>query len=520
VVISLTAGGTSLRAATVNVGTLSAGASAAVATTLTAPTSLGIYTVTATATTADPEGNTANNVTTTTLRVSGSPAGGGGCDYYAAPGGTGNGASVSSPFRIADFWEVAAPGKTLCLLDGIYRGADSMISPDAPSLSGTSTSPITVRALNDGAVTIDGEFARIPVRLSGNSWWVIEGINAKNGTTAVVAAVSGANDNIFRRIVGWDTDITTNSMIFVVNFSSRNVFEDVAGFGTARKIFQAFGNRAVDNVCRRCWLRWEGNLFFNSPKITATTTYGAYGTVFENVLTTWSGESMPETYYEWDGSRRVMPGQFRTRFSVPGASGLINRDEANFCTNIAVRGSLAYIPAQDNRGVPREPFGRSLVAQAQDHTTQTCVTFSHVASVIAPMHPAFGSMRAFALGAGGSSSLSSSNLTSVAGLSPIYSTAWTGSGYSHGTTIGSVPSPWAATTTGANLCYRWGTRAPLWPWPMNERIKAATAAAGAYNGPCGTPAYPCTGGRLPRLQTDVAAEIQALLGTIPGACRH
>ena len=40
-----------------------------------------------------------------------------GCDYYASPVGTGNGLSQSSPFKIANFWSVASPGKTLCLLD-------------------------------------------------------------------------------------------------------------------------------------------------------------------------------------------------------------------------------------------------------------------------------------------------------------------------------------------------------------------------------------------------------------------
>ena len=51
------------------------------------------------------------------------------CDYYASPNGTGNGLSPSTPFQISKFWSVAAPGKTLCLLDGIYTGSSSMIDP-------------------------------------------------------------------------------------------------------------------------------------------------------------------------------------------------------------------------------------------------------------------------------------------------------------------------------------------------------------------------------------------------------
>ena len=55
--------------------------------------------------------------------------------------------------------------------------------------------------------------------------------------------------------------------------------------------------------------------------------------------------------------------------------------------------------------------------------------------------------------------------------------------------------------------------------PMNDRIKAATASAGAYSGPC----LNCVGGRIARTATDVTAEIEGLLarqfGPIPSQCR-
>jgi hypothetical protein len=51
---------------------------------------------------------------------------------------------------------------------------------------------------------------------------------------------------------------------------------------------------------------------------------------------------------------------------------------------------------------------------------------------------------------------------------------------------------------------------------MNARILAATTAAGAYAGPCTTN---CVGGRATRTPTNVTTEIEALLGTIPAACR-
>src|SRR5262249_49958033 len=93
------------------------------------------------------------------------------CNYYASPTWTGNGLTQSSPFEIADFWSVASPGKTLCLLDGVYTGAASMITPPA-NLNGTSSQKITVKALNDGAVRIDGQGVNFPVHLLQNSYFV------------------------------------------------------------------------------------------------------------------------------------------------------------------------------------------------------------------------------------------------------------------------------------------------------------------------------------------------------------
>jgi len=87
--------------------------------------------------------------------------------YYASPTGGGDGLFPSTPFLISDFWNVAKPGDTLILLDGIYKGPDSMIDPP-DNLSGTEGNPITIKAKNDGMVTIDGEGVRRPVYLYHN----------------------------------------------------------------------------------------------------------------------------------------------------------------------------------------------------------------------------------------------------------------------------------------------------------------------------------------------------------------
>jgi hypothetical protein len=99
---------------------------------------------------------------------------------------------------------------------------------------------------------------------------------------------------------------------------------------------------------------------------------------------------------------------------------------------------------------------------------------------------------------------------------------WTVTGHSTGTSLAAVQTPWQnMSTTGARLCYRTvdgvtGTT-PLWPWPMNDRIKAATSAAGRYTGPC---TGNCVGGRAARTPTDVTAELETLLGPIPDHCKR
>ena len=106
--------------------------------------------------------------------------------YYASPAGAGDGSSIDSPFRISDFWGYAQPGDTLCLLDGRYTGAESMITPP-PYLAGTPGNPITVRALNDGRVELDGESACRPIYLNYNDYFVIEGVNAHSSSRTVTA---------------------------------------------------------------------------------------------------------------------------------------------------------------------------------------------------------------------------------------------------------------------------------------------------------------------------------------------
>ena len=226
-----------------------------------------------------------------------------GCNYYASPTGTGNGLSLSSPFKISNFWSVAKPGQTLCLLDGTYTGANSVIDPP-DNLSGTSGNPITIKALNDGGVFIDGQSARRAIFLYRNNWFVIEGIDACCSNTEVVL-VASSNNNIIRRVVAWDAG-DKNLMVFQVHATSGpNLFEDIAGFGVGRKILESQG--AHYTTVRRMWGRWEGSTQ-TGPKMVISLTYDNHHMIAENIIGTMSGESMPSVYQIMGSDGKPIPG--------------------------------------------------------------------------------------------------------------------------------------------------------------------------------------------------------------------
>jgi hypothetical protein len=227
------------------------------------------------------------------------------CTHYASPTGTGTGTSAAQPFKIAKFWPLAKPGHTLCLLDGQYTGSASMIHPPQ-NLSGTASAPITVKALNDGKVTIDGQGTSTPVRLYKNNYFVLEGFNARDSKESVIA-INGSSHNTVRRVAAWDA-ADNNTNIFGIHGGGHNLLEDVAGWGIARKTFSASQGGDYTTI-RRAWGRWEGSHVVG-PKMTYTLAYNNYNITCENCIGTWSGERMKQTYtlLDYDGKPYIRDG--------------------------------------------------------------------------------------------------------------------------------------------------------------------------------------------------------------------
>jgi hypothetical protein len=416
------------------------------------------------------------------------------CTHYASPSGTGSGTS-SSPFKIASFWGVAKPGTTLCLLDGEYTGSASMINPPK-NLAGTASAKITVRAVNDGKVRINGQGSYYPVQLSYNNYFVIEGINASNSAASVVS-ISYSNNNIVRRVAAWDA-ADGNHSIFGIHNATYNLLEDVAGWGIARKIYESSQGGNYTTI-RRAWGRWEGSHVVG-PKMTFTLAYNNYNMIVENALGTWSGERMKETYVLLDYYGNPWTGTGAgtyTNYGVDQPYGVFGNDgftgtDKNARTKLL--GSLAYVRGSD----------RFHPAQAVFITKIDSIEVAHTGAYIEPGTNATKKPYAlYNLQTATGVNLVARNTTAIGGSASFYGTEWKKSALSEGASLSAVANPFTATTTGANLCLRYQdgtlTTQPLWPWPMNQRIIDATTQSG-------------------RAAVNVTATIQSMLGTIPAAC--
>jgi len=369
-----------------------------------------------------------------------------------------------------------------------------MITPPQ-NLKGTSGSPITVRALNDGKVLINGQGARSTVMLYINDWFVIEGINACCSSESVVQ-VGGSNHTI-RRVIGWDAgDI--NAFIFGVHGGDHNLLEDVAGWGIARKVFDSSSGGNYTTI-RRAWGRWEGS-HFSGPKMTYTLAYDNYSMLCENCIGTWSGEKMKQTYTLLCPSNPTyrMCGQTFSSYQVDQPQGIFSDDGFNGDKNARSKllGSIAYVQRSD-----RFPYQYAILITGMDSF--------EIANTVSYIEPGSNSEKyTFGLDGGSSSTnLIARNLTSIGGAGVFIDSGWQKSsitsGQSLATTFGSNQSIFNA-SSGANICYQYQdgvlTNKPLWPWPMNQRIKDAMIASG-------------------RSSVDITASIESMFGPAPAACK-
>jgi hypothetical protein len=438
----------------------------------------------------DPAGNIGDGAVGTFTTASAQ----GGCDYFVANNGSGNGLSLGSPFKFSDAWALgqsALQGKTICALDGTYQGANNMLTP-TPGMSGTSTAPITVRAYNDGGVTIDGQNARLAVWLSNSSYWVIEGIDAccvevfghpaKGDEGSVWLIDTGSNNNIIRRACGWKASPNINdAMIFGIHHNSGNLVEDACGFGTARKVFDCA--QSGDNCTyRRIWGRWEGS-FIIGPKQTMEATYRNFNMKVENAILTWSAEKMGGQGIDQNYGIHVGGGV--TDICPQGGCPPYNLNNNLYGSIIYQTGNEVGAPSYNVFFSDPDVSG---------------ITLTDVVSYVPPNRGQYALFAGQMFNGGAGTNIS--KFTSIGG-GQFINGVWNVSSLVRQSTLGGI-NIWTA-TQGGNICNRYinGVRqsTPLWPWPMNDRIKSALAKAGYAD------------------QVDVTATMESIFGTIPAQCR-
>jgi hypothetical protein len=416
------------------------------------------------------------------------------CTHWASNTGTGDGSAVGKPYKISNFTSTAVAGNVLCLLDGTYTGSTGMIVPSA-ARKGNKLAPITITAINDGEVFINGQDARIPISLSSdNDWWIIEGINAGNSSGEVVRITGGSDNNIIRRTCAWDANPNVNNDLWGIHNSTGNTLEDVCGFGTGRKIFS--NSQLGNNVTiRRAFGVWMSHSV-TGPKMTFTAVYDSYGATFENNIGTWDGTASDQPYgifgmdkltaAPWEANARnlasmaILPSTFTTNSSWLGA--IIGGRSADGFT---YRDMVLYVDPGSHTGL------RPILGQTFDMGSGNVSDCASTADGICTR--AFNDITKIGWTAAdsiNSATTTNSNLRTYATIAAMNTAS---------------ASPFQTTPgTGARMCFRTVngtlTSEKLWPWPMNQRIIDAMTLAGY------TP-------------IDVMDVIEDRFGVIPAGCK-
>ncbi len=414
------------------------------------------------------------------------------CDFYASPNGSGDGLSEGSPFQMSNFLsmsESAIRGKSLCLLDGTYYESLNV------SKSGTPSQPISIRALHDGEVTIDGEGSRIPVSISGN-YIVVEGIVARNSSTYVYR-ITGSY-NIVRRCSGYDAAYSENTGHVFGILGFYNLIEDCVASGTGRHLYMVYNSNAEGNgnVLRRCFGKWvsHSNMGVNSE----FNNYGAVETIFENNIgwggTQYASASLHANYEEtYQAQNLKFLGNIIMR---SGKIGLIvaNTKDAQIENNLIYGNAYGVRLYSDASGTVfknntiMDSGNYGISSENSSHMIKNTIIFKNRDAYSSTLG-SFSYTNLFGNSGGDTPPNSCLHCFSTdpgdIGLTIPDSSPMKGAG-ENGSDIG------------ANVCYRYEngilTNVPLWPWPMGERIKK-------------------------ELGIDVMAELEQLFGPIPAECK-
>jgi hypothetical protein len=223
------------------------------------------------------------------------------CDPYHTScnpslGNDNNPGTASQPWKtFAKTWPKLTAGDTLTLLNGVYYQVMS------PTARGTASSPVTIKALNDGMAVVDAQFGHRAFDLSGYMvgnqpvYQIIEGINFRNAMRAV--NLNGIHYLTFRRIHAYNqfyelSDLACNDHscepqhpIRVGSGSTNILIEDCIASGNGSKMLKVIKSNATVRRCITDW-RWVNSYFDHNlwPWAGGLNIYHNGGSIFENVI--------------------------------------------------------------------------------------------------------------------------------------------------------------------------------------------------------------------------------------------
>ena len=402
------------------------------------------------------------------------------CTHWASNNGSGNACTESQPCTFSTWYgSQAGPGKVLCLRDGTYKGDGHMLAFSGKS--GTAGAPITVRAVNDGNVLLDGEFGRRPIDCNA-SYITVMGVNAKNGgdTTTVVRG----NYCTLQRVVSWANEPADGAIENVCDVGgTHNLLEDIACFGFARKSLAA-GARGGSgpNTIRRAWVEHNGSPYGaaqGNPTDPIDIGYNQDNVTAENVI----------------GRRNILSSATEPESPLHAYS----------TRNSALLGSIVYATNEDNIEVH---MMLNITAESGSHAGSGHVTTNFLAQdIVLLAGSAHENLRGYQIDGGkGSSGNVAKRIIAVApqgGGSCGSGGGWACSELYGGTSMEAALGSKKIYEVAPGVCYevvnRQLTTTPLWPWRMTERIQAALQTA-----------------RMPT--RNVTAHIEQTFGEIPPQC--
>jgi hypothetical protein len=429
-----------------------------------------------------------------------------GTTYYASPGD-----------NLQQKINTLQPGDTLLLNDGIYY------SPLwVENKSGTAMAQITIKAVNDGKAIIDGSHITSdwtpPVFIGDGAAYIdIEGISARNAPQSttddninedVILVYGTANNITLKRVTAHDAS-PGNHHCFDVESGARNVLvEDSAAWGRCRYDFIAYHASYV--TFRRDFGYGPSQTNFSPAPRSAFGVYGSSNIVLENDI----GINAIPTLYDDDYFSATWHTSDDPAYP-DGQTTYLGDIFYNDCQGIAMTGASGdnvpsnsttykdvYIDVPSNTACQTDTtkYNSDGNAIGIDWGAHYGGSISNVTITNAPIagfntysgsgHPSL------------TNSLFLSNAAAITGSSPSHSYLDFYGNSSNGVTLGATDkqaNPGYDTATygrgaylfippssplkgtgasgndiGANIIYEYSdgllTGAPLWPWPMENRI--------------------------------------------------